>query len=157
MGAGASGWGAAHITAMTYQHIITMPEAAMFVHVALAAGDEPHAIRMLTEAIARLLGSGGRNLPAGTLDEPGPTGDPHFDAVLAAAVLYAAGLCGFVPPAWAVEAAGLPDERVYGGDGFESTGFKDFIRASTPAVFLERNILCRPRDWETARNGFGRA
>ena len=150
---------------MTYQHIITMPEAAMFVHVeaamfvhvALAAGDEPHAIRMLTEAIARLLGSGGRNLPTGTLDEPGPTGDPHFDAVLAAAVLYAAELCGFVPPAWAVAAAGLPDERVWGGDGFESDAYKGFIRASTPAVFLERNILCRPRDWETARNGFGRA
>ena len=148
---------AAHIDAMTYQHIITMPEAAIFIRVALAASNHGSAIRMLTEAIARLLGSGGRNLPAGTLDEPASTGDPHFDAVLAAAVLYAVGLCGFVPPAWAVEAAGLPDERVYGGDGFESDAYKGFIRASTPAVFLERNILCRPRDWETARNGFGRA
>ena len=142
---------------MTSQYILTMPEAAIFVRVGLAAGNQGLAVRMLTEAIARLLSSGGRDLPAGTLDEPEPIGDPHFDAVLAAAVLYAAGLCGFVPPAWAVEAAGLPDERVWGGDGFESTEFKDFIRASTPAVFLERNILCRPRDWETARNGFGRA
>ena len=140
-----------------YQHIITMLEAADLIRGALADGDKGHAIRMLTEAIARLLDSGGHNLPAGTLDEPGPTGDPHFDAVLAAAVLYAAELCGFVPPAWAVAAAGLPDERVWGGDGFESDAYKGFIRSSTPAVFLERNILCRPRDWETARNGFGRA
>ena len=100
---------------------------------------------------------GSHELPAGTLDAPEPIGDPHFDAVLAGAVLYAAELCGFEPPAWAVAAPGLAEEQVYGGDGFESKEFKDFIRRSTPAVFLERKILTRPRDWETARDGFGRA
>ena len=76
---------------------------------------------------------------------------------LAGAVLYAAELCGFEPPAWAVAAPGLAEEQVYSGDEFESKEFKDFIRRSTPAVFLERKILTRPRDWETARDGFGRA
>jgi len=40
----------------------------------------------------------------------------------------------------------LNEEWLYGGDGHESEEYRAFVRGETPAVFLDRDILTRPRD-----------
>jgi hypothetical protein len=130
-------------------HLITAPQAAALVRDALAAGNSDLAIRQLTEAIARLIESKGTNIPADEFAEPETTGDANYDAVLAAAFLYAANICQIDAPTWTALAP-LKDMWLWGGDGFESEQYKNFIRQHTPAEFLERNILTRPRDWVNA-------
>lgn len=82
-----------------------MPRAAELAREALEAGDEEGAYRIVTEAVAGLLGSGGRDLPAGVLDEPGSTGSAALDSTLAQAVAFSAPIGGYEAPAWAVAAA----------------------------------------------------
>lgn len=135
------------MTASSY--LITAPEAAKLVRDALSAGKSDLAIRRLTEAIARLIKSKGQNIPDDEFEEPDTTGDAKYDAVLAAAFLYAANLCQIEAPDW-TRSAPLTRVWLWGGDGFESEQYKDFIRSQTPPEFLERNILTRPRDWVNA-------
>jgi hypothetical protein len=138
------------IEAMTASsQLITAPQAAALVRDALSAGNSDLAIRQLTEAIARLIESKGRNIPADEFAEPETTGDANYDAVLAAAFLYAANMCHLEAPGW-TELAPLKDLWLWGGDGFESEQYKNLIRRQTPSEFLERNILTRPRDWVNA-------
>ncbi len=73
------------------------------------------------------------------------TGDHQFDTVLATAFLYAANLCGVPARAW-MHAERLNEEWLYRGDGHESEEYRAFVRGETPAVFLDRDILTRPRD-----------
>lgn len=129
--------------------LITAPQAATLVRAALSVGNSDLAIRQLTEAIARLIQSKGKNIPADEFEEPDTTGDANYDAVLATAFLYAADICHLEAPAW-TELAPLKDLWLWGGDGFESEQYKNLIRSQTPSVFLERNILTRPRDWVNA-------
>ncbi|HEX4399971.1 MAG TPA: hypothetical protein VHZ98_01445 [Galbitalea sp.] len=129
--------------------LITAPQAAALVRAALSAGNSDLAIRQLTEAIARLIDSKGKNIPADEFAEPETTGDANYDAVLAAAFLYAAHICQLEAPAW-TELAPLTELWLWGGDGFESEQYRNLIRRQTPAEFLERNILTRPRDWVNA-------
>jgi hypothetical protein len=130
-------------------HLITAPEAAGLVRDALSAGKSDLAIRRLTEAIARLIESKGQDIPSDVFAEPETTGDAKYDAVLASAFLYAANLCRIEAPAWA-RSTPLKTTWLWGGDGFESEQYKEFIRQQTPSEFLERNILTRPRDWVNA-------
>ncbi|TQO20664.1 hypothetical protein FB472_2308 [Rhodoglobus vestalii] len=138
------------IEAMTASpQLITAPQAAALVRDALSAGNSDLAIRQLTEAIARLIESKGKNIPADEFAEPETTGDANYDAVLAAAFLYAANICQLEAPGW-TELAPLTELWLWGGDGFESEQYKSLIRSQTPSEFLERNILTRPRDWVNA-------
>ena len=130
-------------------YLISAREVAEFVSGALLAGKKDSAVRWLTEAVARLIASQGQDLPVGLLAEPETTGDHEFDVVLATAFLYAVNLCGIDAPAW-MYVERLEEEFLWGGDGHESEAYKDFIRRETPAVFLERNVRCRPRDWVNA-------
>ena len=130
-------------------YLIPARGVAAFVSGALLAGKKDSAVRWLTEAVARLIESQGQDLPAALLAEPETTGDHEFDVVLATAFLYASNLCGIEAPAW-MHAERLDKEFLWGGDGHESEAYKDFIRRETPAIFLERNVLCRPRDWVNA-------
>lgn len=129
--------------------LITAPEAAELVRDALSVGNSDLAIRRLTEAVARLIESGGRDIPGDAFAEPNTTGDAKYDAVLATAFLYAANLCHVEAPSW-TQSAPLKNLWLWGGDGFESEQYREFIREQTPAEFLERNILTRPRDWVNA-------
>ena len=128
---------------------ITAPQAAALVRDALSVGNSGLAIRQLTEAVARLIESKGKNIPADEFAEPETTGDANYDAVLAAAFLYAANICQLDAPSW-TEVAPLKELWLWGGDGFESEKYKSFIRSQTPSEFLQRNILTRPRDWVNA-------
>ena len=131
------------------RYLITAPDAAELVSSALAEGRTDTAVRWLTEAVARLIESRGVDIPDDMFEEPATTGDHQFDTVLATAFLYAVYLCGIDAPAW-MYVERLEEEFLWGGDGHESEAYKDFIRRETPAVFLERNVLCRPRDWVNA-------
>lgn len=130
-------------------HLIAAPQAAELVRDALASGKRGLAVRRLTEAVARLIESGGRDVPDAVFAEPGTTGDRHYDVVLATAFLYAANLCGVEAPAW-TRMAPLAQPLLWGGDGFESEQYKALIRSQTPVEFLKRNILTRPREWVNA-------
>ena len=137
------------IEAMTSPQFITAPQAAALVRGALSAGNSDLAIRQLTEAIARLIESKGKNIPADEFAKPETTGDANYDAVLAAAFLYAANICELEAPGW-TEIAPLEEPWLWGGDGFESEQYRSLIRSQTPPEFLERNILTLPRDWVNA-------
>lgn len=130
-------------------HLITATWAAELVRDALSAGRPDLAVRRLTEAVARLIESRGLDIPGDVLAEPGHTGDSKYDAVHATAFLYAANLCQIDAPAW-TKVAPLERSWLWGGDGHESEEYIEFIRNRTPAEFLERNILCRARDWVNA-------
>lgn len=131
-------------------HLITAPETAELVRDALRLGDNELANRRLVEAISRLIQAAGETFPERMFDKPRSTGDDAFDAVLAAAFLFATRARSLEPPRWAAEAPGLPEPRVWGSDGQESKKFVAYIRGQTPSIFLERNILTRDRDWRTA-------
>lgn len=128
------------------RYLISARETSVLVRDALRAGKNDLAVRMLTEAVARLIGVGGTGIPDDVLAEPASTGDRKWDVILATAWLYAMTLCGVEASAW-MHAERLDEELLFGGDGQESKEFKDYIRRQTPALFLDRNILTRPRDW----------
>jgi len=128
------------------EYLISAPEAAGMVRRHLADGNTATAVRMLTEAVARLIESEGRDVPDAILAKPDSTGDAQYDAVLSTAFLYAANLCGIEPPQW-TRIAPLDHAYLWGGDGSESVDYIELIRRATPPEFLEKNILCRPRDW----------
>ena len=130
-------------------HLISAPKAAELVHNALLAGRSDLAVRRLTEAVARFIESKGQNIPDDALAKPDTTGDAKYDAILATAFLYAANLCHVEAPAW-TRSEPLSHIWLWGGDGFESEQYKEFIRRQTPPEFLGRNILTRPRDWVNA-------
>ena len=131
------------------RYLITAPDAAELVSSALAEDRTDTAVRWLTEAVARLIESRGVDIPDDMFEEPATTGDRKYDAVLATAFLYASNLCGVEAAAW-MQAERLDEEWLWGGDGYESVAYRAFIRRETPAEFLERNVLCRPRDWVNA-------
>lgn len=130
-------------------HLITAPQAAELVRYALVVGRPDLAVRRLTEAVARLIESQGPDQPANILAEPRTTGDRRYETVLRTAFRYAAGLCRIEAPTW-TDAVPLGREWLWGGDGYESEQYKNFIRSQTSAEFLERNILTRARDWVNA-------
>ena len=76
------------------RYLITARETAEIVHEALTADKADSAVRWLTEAVARLIESHGKDLPDGMFEEPATTGDRKWDTVLATAFLYGANLCG---------------------------------------------------------------
>ena len=131
------------------RYLITARETAEIVHEALTADKADSAVRWLTEAVARLIESHGKDLPDGMFEEPAMTGDRKWDTVLATAFLYGANLCGTEELAW-MFAERLDKEWLFGGDGYEAKEYRAFIRRETPALFLDRNILTRPRDWVNA-------
>ena len=128
------------------RYLIGARETSVLVRDALRAGKNDLAGRMLTEAVARLIEVGGTGIPVDVLAEPASTGDRKWDVILATAFLYASDLTGIKAAAW-MHAERLVEEWLWGGDGYESDEFKDYIRRQTPALFLDRNILTRPRDW----------
>jgi hypothetical protein len=131
-------------------YFITAPEAAALVREALSAGKIDLAIRQLTEAVARLVECRGVDIPDDMFEEPATTGDRKYDVVLATAFLYACNLCGVEEAAWMHTKPLDGDEWLWGGDGFESSEYRDLVRRDTPEEFLRAGILTRRRDWINA-------
>jgi hypothetical protein len=129
------------------RHLVTAPQTANIVREALSTGRTDTAVRWLTEAVARLIESRGVGIPDDVFDEPATTGDRRYDVVLATAYRYAANLCGVVPPAWTYAEPPGGNEWLWGGDGFESSEYRDLVRRDTPEEFLLVRVLTRRRDW----------
>lgn len=132
------------------RYLISAPETATLVRDALRAGKNDLAVRMLTEAVARLIEVGASDLPGSMLTEPETTGDHRYDVVLATEWLYALNLTGVEAPAWTGVNPLDGDEWLWGGGGFESSEYRDLVRQDTPEEFLRVGVLTRRRDWVNA-------
>jgi len=81
--------------------------------------------------------------------DPGSTGDPTWDTILATALAYAVSKVGVTPMPWMLEAPRLDTEVVL-GSADPTPEFRAMLRDQTPAVFRAKNILSRDRDWVIA-------
>jgi len=128
---------------------ISAEETAAVIQGALAFGDEPSAIRHLTEAVSRIIQAPGHvTIPRVVLEAPQPVTDPRYATLIATAFAHAMLSRGEVPLPWMTEAKPLVTEWLWGGDG-ASNEFRDFIRSQTPEIFRAKNILTRERDWRS--------
>lgn len=75
-------------------------ELAAAIRHELASGDEDHAMRLLLDGVNELPDAATAGLLDEALAEPGSTGDPRWDTLLAAAIRYRLHGIGIDPPAW---------------------------------------------------------
>ncbi|MGZ0212253.1 MAG: helix-turn-helix transcriptional regulator [Actinomycetales bacterium] len=117
----------------------------------LRKGDSESAIRDLTEGVGRLIraSEAGENVPAWAIAQPSkPIGIPLWDTFLATAFAYGLERAGQTPPQWMLDAPSLPHETSPGDD--PGPEFRQWLRARTPSVFLNKKILSRAEDWAIA-------
>ena len=117
----------------------------------LRKADSESAIRDLTEGVGRLIraGEAGENIPEWAIAQPSkPIGIPLWDTFLATAFAYGLERAGQTPPQWMLDAPSLPHETSPGDD--PGPEFRQWLRARTPSVFLNKNILSRAEDWAIA-------
>ncbi|WP_010204681.1 helix-turn-helix domain-containing protein [Salinibacterium sp. PAMC 21357] len=117
----------------------------------LRKSDSESAIRDLAEGVGRLIrtGEAGENLPQWAIAQPSkPIGIPLWDTFLATAFAYGLERAGQTPPQWMLAVPALPHETSPGDD--PGPEFRDWLRARTPQVFLDKNILSRAEDWAIA-------
>jgi transcriptional regulator with XRE-family HTH domain len=104
----------------------------------LAVGDEPNAIRLLFGFADDFRGSSRPGRIALVAAEPALTGDPRFDAALAATAEFFAGESGIAPPDW----ADRPDRFVEPWWFVASRpAFHAYTLAHTPAVFARHGVF----------------
>ncbi|MGJ8720446.1 MAG: helix-turn-helix domain-containing protein [Salinibacterium amurskyense] len=117
----------------------------------LRKADSESAIRDLTEGVGRLIraGEAGENVPEWAIAKPSkPIGIPLWDTFLATAFAYGLERASLTPPQWMLDAPSLPHETSPGDD--PGPEFRQWLRARTPSVFLNKNILSRAEDWAIA-------
>lgn len=117
----------------------------------LRKGDSESAIRDLTEGAGRLIraGEASEQIPEWAIAQPSRLiGIPLWDTFLATAFAYGLERAGHAPPQWMLDAPSLPHETSPGDD--PGPEFRDWLRARTPSVFLNKNILSRAEDWAIA-------
>lgn len=130
--------------------LISAASTAATVQRALAFGDEPAAIRHLTEAVSRLIQAPkDAAIPDAVLEAPAPIDDVRYTTLIATAFAYAMLSRGATPRPWMTDVKPLATEWLWGGDSASSDAFRDLIRRNTPDTFLAKNILSRERDWIT--------
>ena len=130
--------------------LISAADTAATVQRALESGDEPAAIRYLTEAVSRLIQAPvGAEIPNDILAAPQPIDDVRYATLIATAFAYAMQTRGDEPMLWMTEVEPLAAEWLWDGDEGSSDAFRELIRRDTPTVFLAKNILTRERDWAT--------
>jgi len=128
---------------------ISAAATAATVERALEFGDEPAAIRHLTEAISRLIQAPEHSkIPLDVLEAPDPIRDSRYETLIATAFAYALSRRGEMPLAWMTDVEPVPTEWLWDGDG-ASEEYRDFVRSHTPHIFREKNILTRERNWAT--------
>ncbi len=147
----ATGW-AAEPARTDAAELISASTTARTMTASLRRGDQEAAIRDLTEAVGRLIRfgeSGNGAVPAWVTSEPGTTAlDPAWRTYLATAFAYALERVHQPVAAWMLNAPALPHETAMGDD--PSHEFRAWLRAQTPPVFLEKNLLSRADDWAIA-------
>jgi len=117
----------------------------------LRKGDSESAIRDLAEGAGRLIraGEAGEHIPEWAIAQPSRLiGIPLWDTFLATAFAYGLERAGQAPPQWMLDVPSLPHETSPGDD--PGREFRDWLRARTPPVFLNKNILSRAEDWAIA-------
>lgn len=120
----------------------------------LRKADSESAIRDLTEGVGRLIrageaGEAGEDVPEWAVAQPAkPIGIPLWDTFLATAFAYGLERAGQTPPQWMLDAPSLPHETSPGDD--PGPEFRQWLRARTPSVFLNKKILSRAEDWAIA-------
>ena len=117
----------------------------------LRKGDSESAIRDLTEGVGRLIraSEADENIPEWAIAQPSkPIGIPLWDTFLATAFAYGLERAGQTPPQWMLDAPSLPHETSPGDD--PGPEFRQWLRARTPSVFLNKKILSRAEDWAIA-------
>jgi hypothetical protein len=130
--------------------LISAADTAATVQRALDSGDEPTAIRYLTEAVSRLIQApAGAEIPTDILAAPQPIDDVGYATLIATVFAYAMLARGGEPMLWMTEVEPLAAEWLWDGDEKSPDTFRDLIRRDTPTVFLAKNILTRKRDWVT--------
>lgn len=130
--------------------LISAADTAATVERALEFGDEPAAIRHLTEAVSRLIQAPeGSEIPRDILAAPQPIKDSRYATLIATAFAYAMLGRGEQPMEWMTAVKPLATEWLWDGDSASSPAFRDFIRRNTPETFRAKNILTRERDWIT--------
>jgi transcriptional regulator with XRE-family HTH domain len=148
---GAAGWAAEPIRTEAADLISATAASRAIAH-SLRLGDRESAIRDLTEAVGRLILFEAKN-PGGTpvwvIREPTTSlSDPTWNAFLATAFAYALEQAGQPIPHWMTAVPRLPHETALGDD--PSPEFRAWLRAQTPPIFLEKNLLSRAEDWAIA-------
>ena len=117
----------------------------------LRKADSESAIRDLTEGVGRLIraGEAGESVPEWAIAQPSkPIGIPLWDTFLATAFAYGLERAGQTPRQWMLDAPSLPHETSPGDD--PGPEFRQWLRARTPSVFLNKKILSRAEDWAIA-------
>jgi len=131
--------------------LISAADTALTVERALTVGDEPSAIRHLTEAVSRLIQAPrGAEIPDAVLEVPHQIEDVRYRTLIATAFAYAMVRRGRTPLAWMTDVKPLESEWLWGSDGGEAPEFRDLMRSQTPDIFRRKNILTRGRDWVAA-------
>jgi len=129
--------------------LIAAKTTASAVDHALSQGDEPEAIRYLTEAVSRLIDAPTYQvIPDHILAAPAPIADQRYQTLLATAFAFAMQSRGMTPKVWMLSPKPLTKEWVWANDG-ASRAYKSMIRHDTPAIFLAKNILTREIDWHS--------
>jgi len=124
----------------------TIREIAEDVRTNLVAGDADHALRMLIDGINHLPAIEAEDRLDEALDEPDTTGDPRWDALLAAAVRYRLHTMGVRPPSWTYKE---PLEKFWWPTAtWDSAAYNDL--AHTPAELLRLGIFLDERAFTTA-------
>lgn len=124
----------------------TVSEIAEDVRANLTAGDQDHALRMLMDGVNHLPAIDAEGRLDEALDEPGGTGDPRWDALLAAAVRYRLHQMGRNPPQWTVKQP--LDNFWWPVATWDSRAYNDL--AHTPAELLRLGIFLDERAFATA-------
>jgi len=125
--------------------LIATTDAAALLRSAIQASNWAAADRMLVDAVTRLATSEG-DVPDGALAQPDSTGDSRYDTLLATSYAFALLQRHQQPAQWMLDAPAIAREWLWDGDEDATAAFRDFIRARTPQMFRDKNILLRERD-----------
>ena len=143
-----AGWGSS-LTRLQAAELIAPRAAWKRIGSAARAGRDGEALRDLAELTGRIIRSGSGDLPSWAIADPGSTGSRYWDTVAATALAFAVERVGAPVPRWAREVPPLDCETVLGLRDASAEN-REFLRAQTPPVFREKNILSREKDWVTA-------
>ena len=126
---------------------LSAAHSAAGVRRALEVGNVSSADRIIAEMAARILAaSASECIPDFVFDEPESSGALEYDTLIATVLAFSMIQRNLPPQAWMSSATKLPAEWLWDGGYGGSLAFRDLIRRDTPALFLEKNILLRPRD-----------
>ncbi|GAA1702148.1 hypothetical protein GCM10009792_23020 [Microcella alkalica] len=148
----ATGW-EVNAAAGPESDLIAPETAARSIATQLGHGNIDAAARDLTESVGRLIRyldeHPGVEPPAWAVAAPKTADLPMmWSTFLATAFAYALQSTGRAVSPWMLAVPALPDETALGDEPSER--FREWLRARTPEVFRQKNLLSRAEDWRIA-------